>query len=98
MRNLLAIALLLLGVAGPALADDDHERARAALERGEVLPLMTILERLAPVIDGDIVETELDREDGRWIYEITYIDRTGRLIELEIDAADGTVLNEKRKR
>ena len=98
MRKSLAIACLLLASATTAMADDDHERARAALERGEVLPLMTILERLAPVIDGDIIETELDREKGRWVYEITYIDSTGRLIELEIDAADATVLKEKRKR
>ena len=98
MRKSLAMACLFVAVAGTAMADDDHDRARSALERGEVLPLLTILERLAPVIDGDIIETELDREDGRWVYEISYIDRSGRLIELEIDAADATVLKEKRKR
>ena len=98
MRQFLAIGCLLLALATPALADDDHERARAALERGEVLPLSAILERLAPVIDGDIIELELDREKGRWVYEITYIDGTGRLIELEIDATDASVLKEKRKR
>lgn len=98
MRKSLAMACLFVAVAGTAMADDDHDRARAALERGEVLPLLTILERLAPVIDGDIIETELDREDGRWVYEISYIDRSGRLIELEIDAADATVLKEERKR
>jgi uncharacterized membrane protein YkoI len=98
MRESLAMACLLFAVATTATADDDHDRARAALERGEVLPLLTILERLAPVIDGDIIETELDREKDRWVYEITYIDRSGRLVELEIDAADATVLKEKRKR
>jgi uncharacterized membrane protein YkoI len=98
MRVRLAIALLLLAVAGPGLADDDHERARAALERGELLPLAVLLERLAPVIDGDIIELELDREDRRWVYEISYIDGQGRLIELEVDAADGTVLKQERDR
>lgn len=84
--------VVLLGT-GPAVADkDDHERARVALERGEVLPLATLLERLAGVIDGDIIATEFERDDGRWIYEIEYIDRDGRVIELEVDAADGTVL------
>lgn len=98
MRKSLAMACLFLAVATSAMADDDHERARAALERGEVLPLLTILERLATTIDGDIIETELDREKGRWIYEISYIDRNGRLTELEIDAADATVLKMKRQR
>ena len=99
MRTCFAIIALLLVASATSLADDDdHDRARAALERGEVLPLLTILERLSTTIDGDIIETELDREKGRWVYEISYVDRNGRLIELEIDAADATVLKEKRKR
>ena len=99
MRRLPTIALLLLfATAGPADADKDHDRARGALERGEVLPLSAILERLAPVIEGDVIELELDREKGRWVYEITYIDGSGRLVELEIDATDASILKEKRKR
>ena len=85
--------------AGPVLADQkhrdhhrDHDRARAALERGEVLPLATILERLEDVIDGEIIAAEFDRDDGRWLYEIEYIDQSGRIVELEVDAADGRVL------
>ena len=87
--------------AGPALADQktaisdrdrDHDRARAALERGEVLPLAAILERLEDVIDGEIIAAEFDRDDGLWLYEIEYIDRNGRVIELVVDAADGRVL------
>ncbi len=83
--------------AGPARADDrdhgrDHDRARAALQRGEVLPLATILERLEDVIDGEIIAAEFDRDDGLWLYEIEYIDRNGRVIELVVDAADGRVL------
>lgn len=98
MRRPLAIALLLLAFAGPGLADDDHDRARAALERGELLPLASLLERLAPVINGDIIELELEREKGGWVYEITYVDGRGRLIELEVDAADGTVMKQERER
>lgn len=98
MRMLLAIAVFVSVTAGPVLADKDHDRARAALERGELLPLATLLERLAPVIDGDIIELELEREKRRWVYEISYIDARGRLIELEVDAADGTVLKRERER
>jgi uncharacterized membrane protein YkoI len=87
------LCLVILLSAGPVLAEKgDHERARAALERGEVLPLATILQRLEGVIDGDVIATEFDRDDGRWIYEIEYIDRDGRVVELEVDAADGSVL------
>jgi uncharacterized membrane protein YkoI len=83
--------------AGPARADDwdhdrDHDRARAALQRGEVLPLATILERLASVIDGEIIAAEFDRDDGLWLYEIEYIDQDGRVVELVVNAADARVL------
>jgi uncharacterized membrane protein YkoI len=90
--TLTGLCLAVLFGTGPALADDDHERARAALERGEVLPLAIILERLQGVIDGDVIATEFERDDGRWIYEIEYIDRDGRIVELEVDAADGRIL------
>jgi uncharacterized membrane protein YkoI len=91
--SLPVLCLVALLGTGPAMADrDDHERARAALERGEVLPLATLLERLEGVIDGDIIATDFERDDGRWIYEIEYIDRNGRVVELEVDAADGSVL------
>ena len=108
MQTRIRTALLLLTLAvagaigaGPALADQkhrdhdhdrDHDRARAALERGEVLPLAAILERLEEVIDGEIIAAEFDRDDGRWLYEIEYIDRNGRVIELVVNAADGRVL------
>ena len=83
--------------AGPARADDrdhdrDHDRARAALQRGEVLPLATILERLEGVIDGEIIAAEFDRDDGLWLYEIEYIDQDGRVVELVVNAADARVL------
>jgi uncharacterized membrane protein YkoI len=94
MRLLFLSALPLVIALGacPLLADGDHDRARAALERGEVLPLATLLERLQTVIDGEVIATEFDRDDGRWIYEIEYIDRDGRVVELEVDAADGRIL------
>jgi uncharacterized membrane protein YkoI len=90
--TLTGLFLAVLLATGPTLADNDHERARAALERGEVLPLATILEQLQGVIDGDVIATEFERDDGRWIYEIEYIDRDGRIVELEVDAADGRIL------
>lgn len=92
-RHLLAGLVLLAAAAAPAAAGDrDHERARAALERGEVLPLRTILERLGPAVDGEIVEAELDREKRGWVYELKLIDGRGRLVELEVDAATGALL------
>ncbi|HRP78853.1 MAG TPA: PepSY domain-containing protein [Aquamicrobium sp.] len=91
MRRLLLILALL--VAAPALADDDHDRARAALERGEILPLSRILAIVEREVGGHVIEVELDRDDGRHVYEVEAVSRDGRLVELSIDAATGAVLD-----
>jgi uncharacterized membrane protein YkoI len=91
------VAALLLGtgVTMPSWAGDgqDHDRARQALESGEILPLRTILERVERSNPGQIMEVELDRHDGRWIYEIKVLRKGGSLVKLDIDARDGSVLD-----
>jgi uncharacterized membrane protein YkoI len=88
-----AIFLLLTLVAAPALADrDDHDRARRALEAGEILPLSDIIAAATAVRPGRVIEVDLERDDGRWVYELELVSPQGRLYEMEIDAASGTVL------
>ena len=97
-KALFAAATILLSWAGTSVAGDghqhdhDHDRARQALEAGEVLPLRTIIERVERDYPGQIVEVELDREHGRWEYEIKLLQRGGSLLKLKVDARDGTVL------
>lgn len=98
---LVATALLLAG-AGVSLASDGHgsdqDRARQALEAGEVLPLRTILERVERDYPGQVVEVELEREHGRWAYEIKLLRSGGSLVKLKVDARDGTVLGIKARK
>ncbi|MFV8824664.1 PepSY domain-containing protein [Thauera sp. WH-2] len=72
--------------------DDDHERARQAFEAGEVMPLRAVLERVEGAYPGEILEVELDREEGVWAYEIKLLRKSGDVLELELDARDGRVL------
>lgn len=93
-------SLLLIGLAQPsAWGSDsrDHERARAAVEAGQVLPLPILLERLRRTHPGQVLELELERDDGRWIYEIKLLQANGQLLKLEVDAATAQVLQVKRK-
>ena len=77
-----------------AMADEgDHDRARRALEAGEILSLRTIIARVADDYAGQIIEVELEREDGRWIYEIELLRSGGALVKLELDAGDGSLLD-----
>jgi len=94
-RLLAALALAVL----PALASErDHDRARAALQAGEVLPLATVLQRVALSHPGEVLGVELEREDGRWIYELKLLQRGGALVKLEVDARSGEVLKRKERR
>lgn len=93
---LLTLALL-IGLAfasGPTRADDDHERAREAVVRGEVLPLDAVL-ALVPLRTGErLLDAELEREGGRWVYELELISADGRVREVELDARDGRWIEE----
>ena len=40
---------------------------------------------------------ELEREDGRWVYELKLLQNDGRLLKLAVDARDGLVLKERGK-
>lgn len=70
----------------------DHERARQALEAGQVLPLARILEAVSAEHPGEVVEVELEREDGRWVYELKLLQAGGRIAKLRVDARDARVI------
>lgn len=70
----------------------DHEQARRALQAGEVMPLAAVLERLARSHPGQVLEVELEREHGRWIYEIRLLQPDGQLVKLAVDARNAEVL------
>ncbi|VDC29192.1 PepSY domain-containing protein [Pseudogemmobacter humi] len=66
--------------------------ARAAVLRGEILPLDQVLDVLRAHVTGELIEIQLEIEEGVLIYEIDLISPDGRLIEVEIDAATGRLL------
>lgn len=94
--------LLALAVLAPLSAradDDDDQQERitldAAIARGEILPLTTILDRTLSQIKGRIVEIEFENDDGRPIYEIYIVNSQGRRLEYEIDARTAEILGLK---
>lgn len=85
---------------GSAWADDDqdvdHDRARAALQAGEVLPLSTVLDRVSREYPGQVLEVELMRHDNRWIYKFKLLQPGGSLLRLHVDARTGAVLPRRK--
>ena len=91
------VPLLLALCLAQAHADSDHDRARAALLAGEVRPLTQVLAQVARTHPGQVMEVELEREDGRWVYELKLLQTDGRLLKLAVDARDGQVLRERAR-
>lgn len=75
-----------------AVADDDEREAlRRLVERGEVVPLMSLISRIQDEYRGEIIEVELeyDDDDDELIYEIDLLTPAGNKIEFEFDARTG---------
>lgn len=93
-------AVLLTGALGlPARASDhrDHERARQAVQAGQVLPLRTVLERLEREHPGQVLEVELEQDDDVWIYEVKLLQAGGQLVKLKLDARTAALLGSKSR-
>mgnify|MGYP001607091767 CR=1 FL=1 len=86
----LALALSVVPPIGAQADDDDdaveHEEARRALEQGLVRPLEQIIVEARKHVQGDLIEVELERENDRYIYELEFIQPSGQIIELQLDA------------
>ena len=89
----LAVLLALAPAAIEAESDTDYDRARAAVARGETLPLATLLPRIEAEHGGRAIEVEMEEEDGRRIYEFEILTADGRLFEVDVDAATGQTLD-----
>lgn len=99
LRALLAVALSLGLALSPAWAasEGDHDRARAAVEAGEILPLPALLEQVQRTHPGQVLELELETQGGRWIYEMKLLQPDGRLLRLVVDARTAQVLKLRSK-
>jgi uncharacterized membrane protein YkoI len=83
---------------GVSRADaQDHDDALGARARGEIKSLDEILQTLTPRKSDRMVDVVLERRDGRYIYEVTWLTKTGRYRIFTIDATDGRILKDETK-
>jgi len=90
------VAALAVGGTAPASASD-HDRARRAVEEGRILPLKEILARAQGAYPGQVIEAELEDEDGMVVYEIKLLTADGRLMKLSYNAATGELLKTRAR-
>lgn len=96
-RRLLLLLAAFALLAVPAAAQDrrDHERARAALEAGQIRPLSELLAEVERRFRGRVIEAELELDDGQWLYELKILPPNGRLFTVELDAATGALMRSR---
>jgi len=91
MRRALLVCLVL--VAGAQVhADGDAKRAREALLEGRILPLTHFMKWIELRYVGQLIEAELEEEDGALVYELEWLTPAGHVVEWEVDAATGRLL------
>ncbi len=75
-------------------ADDDvgPEVAKRLLSEGRVRPLEEILTAVKAKVPGQLLEVELELEDGAYVYDLKILGANGRVVEVEADAKSGKIL------
>ena len=87
----LLVAALTLACAAVAAAGDDHGRARAAYEAGEIVSLQAILDRVRAVFTGSPVDIGLDDNDDREAAGPTWGRKRGDELPTPLTAGSGSV-------
>lgn len=104
-RHLFAAAAAAAALAGtalvtlPASASDRvrQQEVRQLRESGKILSIEDILGRARAAQPGQVVEVELEREGGRYVYEVKVIDDADKVHKLELDAGSGELLRRKTR-
>lgn len=98
-RSLILAFVLGASFLAPAWAVDDNEREQAfrALEAGEIMTLQKVLTKISQEVPGQLIKVELEREQGRWVYEFKLLRQGGEQIKLVVNAVNGEVIQSKSK-
>ncbi len=86
------LALTLFGAA-PAFADSDQDRARAAVESGEVKPLGAILKAVRQKYKGQVLDTQLLDMGGRWVYRVRFLTQDGQALDIGVDGRSAQIID-----
>ena len=98
MKTTLLFLVLAAGTISQAAAASEavsQAEIRELVRQGAILPLDTILERFPATEYGKLLDLEVEREGGRLVYEFEFLRADGRILEVEVDARDGAVLQQE---
>ncbi|MGH1573081.1 PepSY domain-containing protein [Methylobacterium sp. P31] len=90
----LCLLAALAGIGPPARASEDADRARRALEKGEIRPLDDVLRAAREAAPGDVVSVDLKHDEGHWLYKLRILGADGKRRTVKVDAGSLKILDE----
>ncbi len=90
--------VLVVGMASTFLQAGEEisqNEIRQLVKQGKLLPLEAIMALYPEEQYGKLLDLEVEREYGTIIYELEFLRGDGRIIELEIDASNGLLLEQE---
>lgn len=107
MKHVFAILLLVGFVLVPASVDgphflgtfsavaDEHDDAREALKRGDIMPYSAIKRIVEGQVDGKVVGQKLRRTNRGWQYDLRVRPQNGRVMVLVVNAKNGEIVSRR---
>lgn len=62
-----------------------------------LVPINTVIDAAREVVPGMVVEAELEKEHGRWVYEVEVITPEHKKVDLIFDAHTGAIISVGKK-
>lgn len=103
MKSMTLITVLLTALTASPLAWSgeriNHNEIFALRDAGQILSMEELLNQIqiSQLQPGQVLEAELERERGIYVYELKILDTDGTLYKLYMDAADGTLIERKTR-
>jgi uncharacterized membrane protein YkoI len=96
-RSVWLALVLAIGLAPPLAYGEDYDEARRLRETGKILPLQEVLRRQRRVVGPRVLEVELEKRRGRYVYGVESLDKGGAVKRHYFDATTGKPLGAKRR-
>jgi uncharacterized membrane protein YkoI len=92
------LALSLIVGSGTAAWSDDKEGKIADLVKDAKVTAEQAIKTAMDKVPGTVVEAELEKKHGKTVWEVEIFGADGKVTEVHIDAADGTVIDTEAKK
>jgi uncharacterized membrane protein YkoI len=92
---ILCACAVLLQSAG-VFAQSDQDDALRAVRSGQIMSYGEIRKRAEAALGGTVIGQDAPRKSGkRWVYSLRVLQRTGQVVQVDVDARNGKILRRK---